>query len=271
MEQKISATDTKHLKRNRPCVLDAKSRHRMETVFEEIGIIFRDIDELRNLWPGSNLHVSSKENPVHRLTLNIMRFENKNSCSPRKLTMRVGSTKYLTYQRTFVFYNRTGRACEMNRFPGPTDNFSSLDDCHKKMGCHILKGKPVQSQSFIYSCDYRTFEWSLEKKIRFPCLGTPLRFKPEKCVIIIVACAVLHNVAQGLGDFHNEDDLKLKTKITKKLTKKLKKKARKLLSNDAVIGRRGDPYRKGRVLEADEIVSEVISSAKFSNSLTRFG
>src|SRR3569832_2500465 len=37
-------------------------------------------------------------------------------------------------------------------------------------------------------------------KRRFPCLATPLRFIPSKCGAVIVACAVLHNLAQSLDN-----------------------------------------------------------------------
>lgn len=39
-------------------------------------------------------------------------------------------------------------------------------------------------------------------KRRFPCLSSTLRFTPEKCGVVIVACAVLHNLA-----LHDHDDI----------------------------------------------------------------
>ena len=44
-------------------------------------------------------------------------------------------------------------------------------------------------------------------KRRFPFLTTPLRFTPSKCGAVIVACAVLHNLEQSLGDKDEDDEI----------------------------------------------------------------
>lgn len=43
-------------------------------------------------------------------------------------------------------------------------------------------------------------------KRRFPCLSIKLRFKPEKCAVIIVACCVLHNFAVQNQDRFEQPD-----------------------------------------------------------------
>ena len=43
-------------------------------------------------------------------------------------------------------------------------------------------------------------------KRRFPCLSRQLRFTPEKCCVIIVACCVLHNLAVMEKDTWEEED-----------------------------------------------------------------
>lgn len=43
-------------------------------------------------------------------------------------------------------------------------------------------------------------------KRRFPCLSFGLRFKPGKCAIVIVACCVLHNIAQRNRDYLEQPD-----------------------------------------------------------------
>lgn len=59
--------------------------------------------------------------------------------------------------------------------------------------------------NFTLSSDRVTVERVFgQLKSRFPLLKNILRYKPEKCVPIIQACAVLHNVAKDMGDddFH---------------------------------------------------------------------
>ncbi|RZC42509.1 hypothetical protein BDFB_014719 [Asbolus verrucosus] len=41
---------------------------------------------------------------------------------------------------------------------------------------------------------------------RFPCLYTELKTKVENSVVIIIACAVLHNIAINMGDLPPNDD-----------------------------------------------------------------
>lgn len=49
----------------------------------------------------------------------------------------------------------------------------------------------------------RTFEiW----KRRFPCLSQGLRTKIETCTTIVVACAVLHNMALRCNDIFEEEE-----------------------------------------------------------------
>ena len=43
-------------------------------------------------------------------------------------------------------------------------------------------------------------------KHRFPCLINRLQYEPEKAAKIIVACAILHNLAIEGGDIPNGDD-----------------------------------------------------------------
>jgi hypothetical protein len=43
-------------------------------------------------------------------------------------------------------------------------------------------------------------------KRRFPCLGSELRFSRERCAVVVVACAVLHNLARlHADDFEDVD------------------------------------------------------------------
>lgn len=46
-------------------------------------------------------------------------------------------------------------------------------------------------------------------KRRFPCLSQELRFKPEKACVIIVACAVLHNISLLLADIMPDNNILL--------------------------------------------------------------
>lgn len=43
-------------------------------------------------------------------------------------------------------------------------------------------------------------------KRRFPCLSKGLRFEPSKCAIVIVACCVLHNLAEKNQDRFEQPD-----------------------------------------------------------------
>lgn len=44
-------------------------------------------------------------------------------------------------------------------------------------------------------------------KRRFPCLRMELRFTPEKCAIVIVACSVLHNFAIDQNEVPFDDEV----------------------------------------------------------------